>query len=395
MPSLSSTAFPPLSFDNVNEFRASLITVEVPENGTGSVKIGPYCYQVNFQEQTIKETFCQKVRAVFVQCVGHDYVSASKLKEMLFPGRDYAIARSAFRHQQWRETGKGSSSSGELSFGRGKLVPLCNGEDRGGFGVVTYAAPETGGLMLACKIPKWTRDARIAHKKEHDILLRLDHPNIIRIDAKRCKSDGVEMELVMGYGGLSLEKIIKNDESICGGRAKSTMVQVLQGLQYLKKEGVLHGDIKPDNILVNPNSGLVSLVDFGLAQQLPASGKLNQPWGTPAYMAPEVGRRWDDRRSYGLEADMFSAGCVFYEMLTKRSFVTDCGVCDSEGLAEEMMRRITTEQMPILTESGAVWMRKLLCGMLHRNPQERLTPAEALSMLQHIAPETQRVSSPR
>jgi serine/threonine protein kinase len=104
--------------------------------------------------------------------------------------------------------------------------------------------------------------------------------------------------------------------------------QVCMGLHYLHNHGVIHRDVKIDNILINgdPYSGLAKITDFGLSALIrptqdgydphdSAKRKnfrgLHEMWGTPRQYAPEL-----IDRAYGPQADMWSLGCILFEMLT-------------------------------------------------------------------------------
>jgi hypothetical protein len=139
------------------------------------------------------------------------------------------------------------------------------------------------------------------------------------------------------------------------------MMQVCEGLQVAHSRGVIHRDIKPSNLFILQD-GTLKVLDFGVARlassNLTAGGFLI---GTPEYMSPEQtqGRTVDQR------SDIFSAGAVFYFMLTGRSAFA------SRDL-RQMLNAIINEQPPPLTEAEAPEaVRRIIMKALAKSPAER------------------------
>lgn len=129
---------------------------------------------------------------------------------------------------------------------------------------------------------------------------------------------------------------------IYGGRAgfgyiKLAMVQSLTAMEYMHSKGVIHRDIKPSNMLWfrEGHNRLLKLCDFGLSkimtQQEPTSPKVVTSW----YRAPEIMFRWND---YTDKSDIWSMGCVFFELLSKRAYLKD-GPEDDRLLFNYMLER--------------------------------------------------------
>ena len=130
-------------------------------------------------------------------------------------------------------------------------------------------------------------------------------------------ADGPTRFIVMGVGaGRSLADILRDDGPLEPGRATDIAVQVADALSAAHAAGIIHRDIKPGNIMVEPN-GTVKVLDFGIARALDGH-TLTQTatvLGTSAYMSPEqaLGQPVDAR------SDVYSLGCVLYEMLDRAS----------------------------------------------------------------------------
>jgi non-specific serine/threonine protein kinase len=141
----------------------------------------------------------------------------------------------------------------------------------------------------------------------------LDHPNICRIHHIEELPDG-QIILVMGYyeGETLAEHISRGPLDL--STASQIAIQLLSGLHHAHSKGIIHRDVKPSNLIINPD-GEVKIVDFGLARRPNIQRALTETGiivGTIAYMAPEqVLSKTVDHRT-----DLWAAGVVLYEMLS-------------------------------------------------------------------------------
>jgi len=211
----------------------------------------------------------------------------------------------------------------------------------GGMGVVYKAEDTQLRRTVALKfLPRETLDeeevkARLL--REAQAAASLDHPNICQVFGIH-EEDG-ETFIAMAYiDGPSLAEKIKErplplDESL------TIATQIAEGLHEAHEHGVVHRDIKPQNILLTAK-GQVKILDFGLAA-LTGRSKLTKTgttMGTPAYMAPEQleGRKVDRR------VDVWALGCVLYEMLTQKSpFEADYEQAIGYGILNEDPEPVT------------------------------------------------------
>ncbi len=253
-----------------------------------------------------------------------------------------------------RDPGK-SATEVNRTFGPYRLMNLLG---RGGFGAVHRARHEETGEFVALKTIKVANRSQIAGiHREVDALSRLDHPGVVKIVDHGI--DGAlpwyAMEILEGQslaafrqrpqaGSLtdlhnletpdlnvpeSTPTEVLTRRAISPPRTEgkpaaiehvSTILTVIRRLcaplAYIHGEGIVHRDIKPDNILLRPDESVV-IVDFGLSSR---SGGLSREalevagyiTGTPHYMSPEQaqGERVDAR------SDLYSLGCILYELLT-------------------------------------------------------------------------------
>ena len=152
-------------------------------------------------------------------------------------------------------------------------------------------------------------------KREADIGMKLDHPSVMKVLVSNAKG---QLYMAMEWvDGTLLRSILSSEKKLPESRAIRIARHVCEALDYIHKEGVVHRDLKPGNIMVGPDDR-IKLIDFGIAGQAGARrltfGKLSQVMGTPDYISPEQvkGKRGDGR------SDIYALGAILYEMLTGR-----------------------------------------------------------------------------
>ncbi len=211
--------------------------------------------------------------------------------------------------------------------------------------------------------------------REIRVLARLQHPNILPLH----DSGHVEALLyyVMPYvDGETLRARIDRERQLQIDAAVSIACQTADGLYYAHKQGIIHRDIKPENILLSGEHPVIA--DFGIARaidlagvrQLTRTGQKSP--GTPAYMSPEqlIGDREVDGRS-----DIYSLGCVLYEMLTGRP-----PFAGKDGFAKRFTERPASPSSVRRAVPG--WLDAAVLKSLSQNPSDRYpTCKELLSAL--------------
>lgn len=199
----------------------------------------------------------------------------------------------------------------------------------------------------------------------------LNHPHVAAV--YDVVESGNELFLVMEYvHGTTLRDRLKQTLSV--SEFLSIAVQCAEALDAAHARGILHGDLKPENIMLTA-SGDVKVLDFGVARRLPTfdsaadtmsvQGLTTSVSGTPAYMAPEVllGNEADGR------ADLFSLGAVFYEMLAGRHpFLAERGTLD---------RLLHADPEPLCQANPAVpaALEQIVVKMLAKKPEDRYASA--------------------
>ncbi|KAF6263279.1 kinase-like domain-containing protein [Scenedesmus sp. NREL 46B-D3] len=168
--------------------------------------------------------------------------------------------------------------------------------------------------------------------RELKALQALQGPHVVQLlDVFTTKSSLV---LVFEYMDCSLEDVIRDKATqLSPADVKAYMQMLLQGLAHVHGRGVVHRDVKPDNMLIGSNS-VLKLADFGLARSLEAPS--SSP-SQPSKLTPQVFGRWYRPPellmgccTYGCPVDMWAAGCVLAELLLRRPWFP--GVCDMDQL---------------------------------------------------------------
>jgi serine/threonine-protein kinase len=198
----------------------------------------------------------------------------------------------------------------------------------GGMGEVYASEPVAGGPRVAIKIlrPEYLGEAQILSRflEEGRMCIRLIHPNIVRVyecAQAEDRSPYLVMELLEG---VPLSAYTENGGRVPAPQAVPILQGILAGLAAAHAQGVVHRDLKPDNVFLTRDAGgtfVVKLLDFGVAKVMDVAGGMGNRTrtgmllGTPAYMSPEQVK---NARDVDPRADVWSAGVLFYEMLTGR-----------------------------------------------------------------------------
>jgi serine/threonine protein kinase len=184
---------------------------------------------------------------------------------------------------------------------------------KGGFGSVYKGLNSLTGHVVAIKrveIQGVDTEKLMEIQMEVDLLKNLSHPNIVQYIETIRDSDFLHIVLEFMENG-SLSDIMKKFDNFPETLASFYIAQVLQGLDYLHKQGVIHRDIKGANILTTKD-GCVKLADFGVAMKLSdTESPENSVVGTPYWMAPEIIEMSPPTPA----CDIWSVGCTVVELL--------------------------------------------------------------------------------
>ncbi|MCP2359455.1 serine/threonine protein kinase [Nonomuraea thailandensis] len=245
---------------------------------------------------------------------------------------------------------------------------------RGGMGIVWRAYDELLDRTVAVKEVRYAaalgEEVQLLNRRtmrEARAAARFEHPNVIVVHdvIEEDERPWIVMQLVPSR---SLGAVIKQDGPLPPKRVAEIGLAVLDALHRAHEAGVLHRDVKPENVLL-ADDGRVVLTDFGIATletetQLTVTGLA----GTPAFIAPERLKGLPARR----ESDLWSLGATLYTAVEGRS-------PHERGMALATMHAVLTDEPDPATHAGP--LSDVISGLLVKEPVQRLTYEETQRML--------------
>jgi len=187
----------------------------------------------------------------------------------------------------------------------------------GGFGAVFLAEDTWLNIRVAIKVPHKQSVEIFKLLKEPRLQAALNHPNIVRMIS--AEKEGKIFYMVMEYiKGMTLEKIIEKEKILKYEKAVKYITQIAEAASHAHKNKIIHRDLRPSNIIISENEDSVKITDFGTSAWLNKIPYASTRIGSPPYMAPEqfIGKST-------FQSDIYSIGCIFYEMILGRPPIFD------------------------------------------------------------------------
>jgi serine/threonine protein kinase len=242
----------------------------------------------------------------------------------------------------------------------------------GGMAVVYKAHDTILNRVVAVKVLRDTFaqdvDFRARFQHEAQAAANLGHPNIVTV--YDYGQDGAQSYIVMEYiEGRDLKTVIRSEAPLVLDRALDLMIQACAALGAAHRAGLVHCDVKPQNVLVT-NDGRVKVTDFGIARAMSASVPQNVEtvWGTPHYFSPEQAAGEPPTPA----SDVYSLGVVLFEMLAGRV------PFDADNHTDLAMQHLRDEPPPLtaLNATVPIQIEQIINKAMSKEPTNRYRTAD-------------------
>ena len=254
------------------------------------------------------------------------------------------------------------------------LLSVCG---YGGMGAVYKARQVSMDRLVAIKVltPSLAEDPAQVERfhREARAVAQLNHPNIIRgLDVG--EASGLHYFVMEYVDGRTVQEILRTDGRLPEARALEIARQIALALEHARRAGIIHRDVKPDNIIIN-RKGAAKLADLGIARDLTSDCSTTQAGttlGSPHYMSPEQAR---GSRDLDTRADIYSLGATLYHM------VTGTVPFDGKTSAAILSRHIKEPPSSVTSLNPSITRRtaELIDRMLRKDPAERPQSPQAVA----------------
>lgn len=249
---------------------------------------------------------------------------------------------------------------------------------QGGMGAVYQAHDRELERQVAIKIVRgdMASNPEILRRFKQELILarQITHKNVIRI-FDLGQADGIKFITMEYIEGENLQSILRHKKKLEPAEAANIMAQVCRALEAAHAEGVIHRDLKPQNIMVD-KGGRAYVMDFGIARSMLGAGmtQTGALIGTPDYMSPEQAKG----QTLDARSDLFSVGIIFYELLSGQT------PFDADTTMGKLWKRTNEPARPLdeLDKAIPQALSNIVRKCLEIDPQKRF--GSAAELLQQI-----------
>ena len=209
--------------------------------------------------------------------------------------------------------------------------------------------------------------------REVNLMIKLDHPNIIKLYEYYENDKNIYLIMELCTGGELFDRIVENTENgiqYTEKQAANLFRQMMDAINYCHKNGIVHRDLKPENLLFlnKDQNSPIKVIDFGMSKRFTAEKYMNEKVGTAYYISPEV-----LKGKYDEKCDIWSAGVILYIIIC--GYPCFNGEDDDEIFAAIQRGKIQfpSPEWDNISEDVKNLIKKMCCP-----PEKRLTAAQVL-----------------
>ena len=183
----------------------------------------------------------------------------------------------------------------------------------GGFSRCLLVKNKTTGILYACKeLAKKKLSDYEGLMREVNLMIKLDHPNIIKLYEVYENEKYIYLIMELCTGGELFDRIVENTENgkpFTEKQAANLFRQMMSAINYCHKNGIVHRDLKPENLLYlnKDENSPIKVIDFGMSKRFDSAHFMSEKVGTAYYISPEV-----LKGKYDEKCDIWSAGVILY-----------------------------------------------------------------------------------
>nr|XP_020461020.1 myosin light chain kinase, smooth muscle-like [Monopterus albus] len=243
----------------------------------------------------------------------------------------------------------------------------------GRFGkVFRLSHKETGHVCAGKFYQARTAKEKSAARKEIELMNFLHHPKLVQCLAAYDTRSEIVMIMEHIAGGELFQRIVDENFEHTEPTSARYMQQILEGMQYVHKQNIVHLDLKPENIICVDTTGTqIKIIDFGLASKLDEGKPLLVMHGTPEFVAPEV----INYEAVGLETDVWSIGVICFILLSGESPFQGNNEAETLALVTAASYEFDEESFEDISDQA----KDFISSLLKKDPRCRLSCTQALA----------------